>query len=162
MPRRFNFRRSGRLRATFAWIAALGALAWVIADTALLFATPASVPARLELTTDPVAAARDLGANPPMALAGSGHASGKPGPALSWSLTGYATGFGRDRGFALLRSAEGATIAATEGETIEPGVTVARIHRGGVDITRAGITETLETVQRDTATARIPAPIKSR
>ncbi|MCK0511171.1 type II secretion system protein N [Aromatoleum buckelii] len=134
--------RFGRWPATFAWIAALSVSAWVAADSFLLFAAPGNISATFRSSADPATAARKIVDSAPLAIE-TRTASGATTDSPAYALIGIATGFGSDRGFALLKPEGGSVIPATEGETLAPDTRLARIHADRVEIERSGITRTL-------------------
>ena len=142
MLKRFFSMRFGRWPATFAWIAALSVSAWVVADSFLLFAAPGNSSATFRSSADPATAAQKIVDSAPLAVA-TRTASGPTADSPAYALIGVATGFGSDRGFALLKSEGGGVIPATEGETLAPHTRLARIHADRVEIERSGITRTL-------------------
>jgi len=146
MLKRFSSRRHSRRLVAFSWILALAVSAWVIADTILLVGQPEPVTAQFRLTSDPAAAARKLSTNPPLGAGAviDGGQNAVADALSSYSLIGFATGFGKDRGFALLRSVDGSVIPVSEGETIGQGTTIAKIHSRGVDLSSGGLSRTLE------------------
>lgn len=142
MLKRFFSMRFGRSPATFAWIAALSVSAWVAADSFLLFAAPGNISATFRSSADPATAAQKIVDSAPLAVA-TPPASGPATDSPAYALIGIATGFGRDRGFALLKPQGGSVIPATEGETFAPHTKLARIHGDRVEIERNGIARTL-------------------
>lgn len=142
MLKRFLSMRFGRWPATFAWIAALSVSAWVAADSFLLFAAPGDFSATFRSSADPATAAQKIVASAPLAVE-MRTASRPTADSPAYALIGIATGFGSDRGFALLKSEGGSVIPATEGETLAPDTRLARIHADRIEIERSGVTRTL-------------------
>ena len=130
-----------RWAVMFAWIVAISVSAWVAAQLLVLASAPGNIGAGYPSTSDPVAAAQKIVSSAPMAV--DAPAASVQTGASAYSLVGVATGFGRDRGFALLKSGTGSVIAVTEGEQFAPGVILRKIHADRVDIERAGTTESV-------------------
>lgn len=153
MLKRLRSKRFRRWPVTIAWLAALSASAWVAADLVLHFAAPSPVAASYRTESDPAAAARAIVGAAPMALETVTAAA----PARSvYTLVGAATGFGRDRGFALVKGEDGRVIALAEGDELAPGVRLARIHADRVELDRGGVTDTL-TLEAPQDSRRPPA-----
>ncbi|MCK0508834.1 type II secretion system protein N [Aromatoleum anaerobium] len=142
MLKRFFSTRFGRWPATFAWIAALSVSAWVAADSFLLFAAPGNISATFRSSADPATAAQKIVDSAPLAVE-TRPVSEPTADSPTYALIGVATGFGSERGFALLKSAGGGVIPATEGETLAPHTRLVKIHADRVEIERSGITRTL-------------------
>lgn len=133
-----------RATVTLAWLLALGLTAWFAAQWYWQIKAPGVTAHPQTLVSEPIAAARELAARhlfgfapPPVAGATQAVSNSR------FTLIGVAAHSGNTPGFAVIQE-EGKTAAGfVQGEEVAPGVKLARILPGAVELERNGSRETV-------------------
>ena len=154
LPRRLELALP-RLVAVVLWALALAVAAWICASWYWRLRSPVPLALPTAEVTDPVAAARGVGAR---------HFFGEPvqnsaaQPVSRFLLLGVAAHSGRSPGFAILQEEGKPAQGFIVGEEVSPGAKLVAIHAESVEIERSGARETVKLVDPAAAHAASALP----
>jgi hypothetical protein len=157
LPRRLELALP-RLVAAVLWALALAVVAWICASWYWRLRTPVPLALPASEVTDPVAAARGVGAR---------HLFGEPAqnsaaqPVSRFVLLGVAANSGRSPGFAILQEEGKSAQGFIVGEEVSPGAKLVAIHAESVEIERGGVRESVKLVDPATAHAAAVQPVSA-
>lgn len=154
LPRRLELALP-RLAAAALWVLALAVAAWICASWYWRLRSPVPLALPASEVTDPVAAARGVGAR---------HLFGEPArnsaaqPVSRFVLLGVAANSGQSPGFAILQEEGKSAQGFIVGEEVSPGAKLVAIHAESVEIERGGARETVKLVDPTAAHAASVQP----
>ena len=149
--------QASTLSAALVWLLAIALCAWILAGWYWRIKAPRPVAAAPAEVTDPIAAAKLIGAR---------HLFGEPSNApvqatagsTRYTLLGVAAETASARGFAVIQEEGKPAEGFRQGEEISPGVRLDKIHANAVELNRNGVRETLPLSEAPRTAAIVPPP----